>query len=641
VSYGVDYLDVKNHTRKNHFLTRLSNKKGVLFHLAGIIAIIWFIVRVLPRPDRIRYPCQQMGIAVAAGYIAFWGVLWSAVFHSVGLWIKRAKFKTTAFAPIILVSIVFVFSITSNVFADNYLTNSNDEKLFDSWEPIPNEPIGTPRGISPGRVVWVWDPGATESNLKGFWWEDQNNNQDVINGMFSNGLKGLTSSSTEEEAWDVLFRNFNIEHGNGDIGYQPGEKIAIKVNLNNGWQIFPYIRVDNERDASPYVVKALLKQLIENAGIAQKDITVYDSSRVMANWFYHRVYYEKYPSNTLKPEFPNVHYVDSTGDASGREKAQASSERIYFADETGLYRTLPTCVTEAKYLINMPILKRHPIQMGVTLSGKNLFGTWIEPVVDVHDYHKNAFIEGNPAPQTDLLAHKHLGGKTLVYVADGLYATKIDHATIAKFEMYPFNNDWTNSLFFSQDPVAIDSVMYDFLHTEGCDPCEGSQNYLHQSAEPPQNTYDPEDDGVYLSKSLGVHEHWNKSVNIFSNSRYLGPSEHGIDLVIIGEENAGPAVFITNPKENYLYLNGKEKMKLGSTIIIGDIEIRAGANIDFGYIEKVELYINDDLKSTFTSPPYNFLWAEKETLKFKHKIEVLAYINGEILSDDLNVLRLL
>jgi hypothetical protein len=114
-------------------------------------------------------------------------------------------------------------------------------------------------------------------------------------------------------------------------------------------------------------------------------------------------------------------------------------------------------------------------------------------------------IMDNPAPQVDLFAYKELGGKTLLFFGDGTFATKVDHKTIAKFLMYPFNNDWTNSLFFSQDPVAMDSVMYDFLYAEGTNPCEGAQNYLHQAAVPNPNTYDPEHNGVYLSHSLGVH----------------------------------------------------------------------------------------------------------------------------------------
>ena len=524
---------MKHHNKnKPSLLQKLYSHQGIFFHIAGIAAIIWFLFRVLPKPDRIRYPCQQVSISIAVGYIAFWSLLWSAIFHGLGLWIRRVKNKTAAFAPVILVAFLLIFSITSNVYG---VTKNNEESQLSPWEPIPNEPIGTPKGANPGRVVWVWNPEATRDNLIGFWWLKINNNQKVINQMFSDGIKALAGVENNSDAWDILFKYFNLEHGNGELGYQPGEKIAIKINLNNCYGFFSYFLKDNDRDASPYVVKALLRQLVNEVGVAQEDITVYDASRLIPNWFYRRVYYETFPAIFLKPEFPDIHYVNCYGLLPGREKVQSSSERIYFADGTGLYRTLPTCVVDAKYIINMPLLKRHPIQDGVTLSGKNFFGTFIEPVVDLHNYLKSGFIAGNPTPQTDLLAHKDIGGKTLIYIGDGLFATKEDHRTIAKFQMYPFNNNWTNSLFFSQDPVAIDSVMFDFLHTEGTNPCEGSQNYLHQSAVPNPNTYDPENDGVYLSSSLGVHEHWNKSVDIFSPERYLGLSGNGIDFVAIAK----------------------------------------------------------------------------------------------------------
>ncbi len=521
----------EHHNNKSNLLVKLSSKQGILFHLAGIAAIIWFLARVLPRPDRIRYPCQQMSISVAIGYIAFWSLLWSAIFHGLGLWSRRVKYKSAAIAPVILVAFVLIFSITSNVYAVNEL---EDENIITRWDPIPKEPIGTPQGYKPGRVVWGWNANATEEVLNGYWWEKQNNNQTIIDQMFSLGLKTLADTDNDYSAWGLLFRHFNQEHGYGDVGYQSGEKIAIKINLNNCGS---YTSEDNQRDASPNVVKALLRQLINILNVPQEDITVYDASRQMSNWLYNRVYYEEYPANPLIPEFPNVQYVDSSGGASGREKVIASSERIYFAAGDCEYCTLPTCVAEADYLINMPILKRHPINTGVTLSGKNFFGTWMELVSNVHSYLYLSFTLGNPAPQTDLLAHKDIGGKVVLYIGDGLFATPNDHAVIGKFQMYPFNNDWTNSLFLSQDPVAIDSVMYDFLHAEGTNPCEGSQNYLHQSANPPLNVYDPENDGKFLSDSLGVHEHWDSNENIFSSERYSGPTNDGIDYIFAAGEN--------------------------------------------------------------------------------------------------------
>jgi hypothetical protein len=520
----------KHHKNNGNILVKLSSHQGLFFHLAGIVAILWFLVRVLPRPDRIRYPCQQMSVSIAVGYIAFWSLLWSALFHGVGLWVRKVKYKTAAIAPIILVAFVLVFSITSNVYA---VDEDKDEYKITRWDPIPKEPIGTPQGYMPGRVVWGWNPDATENELEGYWWEKQNNNQEVIDQMFSLGIRTLADTNNDFSAWDHLFRYFNQKHGHGDIGYQAGEKIAIKINLNN---VESYTKEDNERDASPYVVKALLRQLVNIVNVAQEDITIYDASRQIANWFYNRVYYEEYPASPLVPEFTDIHYMDSSGGASGREKVTSSSERVYFAAGSCEYRTLPTCVVEADYVINIPILKRHPINTGVTLAGKNFFGTWMESVSAVHYYHDLSFILGNPAPQTDLFAHSNIGGRVVLNIGDGIIATKIDHATIDRFNMYPFNNDWTNSLFFSQDCVATDSVMYDFLHAEGTNPCEGSQNYLHQSALPPANVYDPENDGKYLSDSLGVHEHWDTEENIFSPERYSGPSNDGIDYIFAGAE---------------------------------------------------------------------------------------------------------
>jgi hypothetical protein len=297
---------------------------------------------------------------------------------------------------------------------------------------------------------------------------------------------------------------------------------------------------------------------------------------------------------------------------------------MYFSD--GTVRTLPTCVVEAKYLINMPLLKRHPINTGVTLSGKNFFGSFIEPVSDIHPYHISGLTMGNTAPQVDLFAYEHLGGKTLLYLGDGTFATKVDHRTIAKFLMYPFNDDWTNSLFFSQDPVAIDSVMYDFLLTEGTNPIEGSQNYLHQAAVPASNVYDPEHDGTYLSTSLGVHEHWDRTVDIFSSERYSGPAGNGIDYTTSGEEFVRPGVVFTTPQEHHLYLFGKDIGAFPVSLIIGKIEVGAQVNGVSVAVEKIEFYKDNTLQFTDTEAPYNWTWNKLSF--FSHTIKIIAYYDA-------------
>jgi len=620
------------HHKTSRLWEKLTGWKGIWFHVAGIIAIIWFLVRVVPKPTRAQYPCQQVAMSLSLGYIAFWGIMFTGLI----VWMRKAKTKFMKTTPALLASFVVLFTITGAVFATNYFSQSEPAPV--AWTPIPKEPMGVPAGANPGRVVWEWNPNATQQDLTGYWWEEQNNNQSVIDRMVASGIKQLAGTSNGTQAWETLFAYFNQVHGNGNQGYQPGEKIAIKLNFNNalGGTGDPYTKEDNDRDASPYVVKALLRQLVNVVGVPQDDITIFDASRPIADWFYNRLYYETYPADPLVPEFPSIHYVDSTGGATGREQVVASTTKMYFAD--GTIRTLPTQVVDAKYLIDMPILKRHPLNYGVTLSGKNFFGSFIEPVSDIHPYHLSGLIMGNPAPQVDLFAYKELGGKTLLFFGDGTFATKVDHKTIAKFQMYPFNNDWTNSIFLSQDPVAIDSVMYDFLYTEGANPCEGSQNYLHQAAVPLPNTYDPEHDSVFVSASLGVHEHWDPTVNIFSANRYSGPSGPGIDFITSGSQYGQPAVVITTPLEKHLYLFGNDKGKFPATVIIGKITVEAQVNGYVGAVQKIEFYKDNKLQVTDTEAPYTWSWATPSF--FRHTITVIAYYGVNTTTSHLTVWKL-
>ncbi len=192
--------------------------------------------------------------------------------------------------------------------------------------------------------------------------------------------------------------------------------------------------------------------------------------------------------------------------------------------------------------------------------------------------------------------------------------------------MYPFNDDWTNSLFFSQDPMALDSVMFDFLYTEGTNPIEGSQNYLHQGAVPPQGVYDPENDGLALNHSLGVHEHWDTTQDIFSPDRYLGPQGNGIDFLAIGGEGSSPALVILTPKENYLYVAGREITTFPLTCILGKISVETKINGVSGQTDQVEFYIDGTLEYTDGTAPYTWLWDDPAFLI--HTLQAKAYYNN-------------
>jgi hypothetical protein len=129
-------------------------------------------------------------------------------------------------------------------------------------------------------------------------------------------------------------------------------------------------------------------------------------------------------------------------------------------------------------------------------------------------------LPGSYSALVDLMGHKDLGGKTVLFLVDGLYGAK-DQTDAVPFQWQsaPFNHQWSASFFASQDGVAIDSVCLDFLRAEpGCaGTVKGTvDNYLHEAAQadhaPSRALYDPERDGTTLT-SLGVHEHWNNATD--------------------------------------------------------------------------------------------------------------------------------
>jgi len=441
-------------------------------------------------------------------------------------------------------------------------------------DPIANAPIGIARGIHPGRVVWVHDPDATDWDGPGdgHWWQSSHTNQAVVDQMMTRAIQALTGEANSADAWDSLFRHFNKTHSKGNVGYKSGEKILIKVNYVGCIKVWSRSEITKLEDynlrnsdymnTSPQMIIALLRQLTDEAGVKQADITVGDTLCYFPNEFY----------NMCHNKFPNVRYLDYVG-KFGRTGAKLSSVPLYWStpDAAGKETDyLPVSYVKADYLFNMANLKSHNDHAGITLCAKNHYGSLLRRPVAAggyYDMHKDLPYTtpgmGHYRPLVDLMGHKQLGGKTLLYLIDGLYAGK--HAkerAPRKWNTSPFNGDWTSSLFVSQDPVAIDSVGFDFLWTEWDDAPHksGTNDYLIEAAladNPPSGTfYDPDHKGgtplrgnpgtplrssgrsppqpggnpnVVPLPSLGTYEHWNNPKDK-QYSRNLGTG-NGIELV--------------------------------------------------------------------------------------------------------------
>jgi hypothetical protein len=513
---------------------------ALLLPITGLAALIWFLVRVVPKPSRAAYPCQRMAMPMASGFIVWLtGLAGSAIlYRRARHWLDRSRYVLAAACAVAAVAVIW---------ACIGMTEDNPAAAaFSPSEPV-NSPMGTAKGIHPGRVVWVRDAKATRwDGNTGNWWDEGNTDQKVVDAMMSSTIRKLTGESTDAQAWEALFRHFNKTKGSGDTGYRKPEKIAIKLNMNQDrprpWQ-------PNAGMPSPQAVYALVHQLITNAGVPGSAITLYDATRYIGDPIYSKI------RGNPDPEFQSVAFVVAPQHAgNGRVAAEHDTAHPLQTQAGTVY--FPTCVTEAKYLINMALLRAHTL-CGITLCAKNHFGStyftdkgWTPQ--PLHDTSSRKLAMGSYNCLVDLNGHKHMDGKTLLYMIDGIYPSKNQTAGVVRFAS--FGNDWFSSLLASQDMIALDSVGLDFLRAEQAanpvftDVVGNPDNYLHEAAMAPRPTsgtkYDPEGDGTILA-SMGVHEHWNNPSER-KYSRNLGIGK-GIELMQQDLSGANAAAQMIGP----------------------------------------------------------------------------------------------
>jgi uncharacterized protein (DUF362 family) len=527
------------------------------FHLLGLGALIWFLVRVIPKPSRATYPCMRAAFPMASAFVVYLLGLTTSAFAMVKAkkhW-KNARYwaGATFLIAAVISGFVVVQAERPHVYANSFYLDA------------PNQPIGSGQGIFPGRVVWSWNLDATNENCKNDKFGDayylpKNSNMDVIQSMADQSLLSLTGQPSISEAWNALFVSFNDKKGKGNVGYQPGEKILIKTNavgasVNSSHNVTDLNNYTMAR-TSPQVVLAILRQLINVCGVPQSNLSVGDPIQSVQNEYW----------DIWHSEFPNVNYISAVG-GNGRTQSRPGSNPImFYSDRGAVLRSgdwsdatkgtpiyddkLYTVIEEADYMINVAALKVHE-RAGMTLLAKSHYGSHTRSSA-LHLHNGLVNPDGRPVVNpkregyglyrvlVDLMGHEKLGNNTMLFVVDGLWGGPGANLRPVKFKMAPFINDWPSSIFMSQDQVALESVCFDFLkaeftsdkHAETYPQMAGVDDHLHQAADsnnwPAGMQYDPENDGTLLA-SLGVHEHWNNADDK-KYSRDLGTGE-GIELV--------------------------------------------------------------------------------------------------------------
>lgn len=499
----------------------------LLYPLLGFIALLWVIFRVVPKPSRATYPCQEVAIPVATSFIA-WLLATTVGLFCIRIAKKYFSNRKVLVATLLAVSGVLLF-VGAQLFYNTDRSFAANLSVVNTLPDQPNKPIGIAKGIFPGRVTWMRDTSATPWDGKGLWWTDMAINQKAVDNMMAQSIKSLTGEKSEEKAWKAVFKYFNKSHGRKQMTYDKSESIVIKINLNNSFE--QNDPKNNQANASSQTILALLKQLVEKAGVPQDKITLIDAIRVIPD----RIY------NPCHQAFPDVHWVDGKG-TNGRIKNEWCLNAFKYAVKNEGTPDVPMCMHEATYVINMPLLKGHEFS-GVTLAAKNQYGSIANRD---HTKYLKTWLASKPQFSTlvDLMATKELDGKTMLFIMDALFANVsnvLDNNKEYCAFNHLFNGQWCASIMMSFDGVAFDSVGLDFLvaefgeqlgrisSTDTRTPMNHCDWYLHEAAligNPPSGIeYSP--DGVKLN-SLGVHEHWNNAQDkLYSRNLKTG---NGIEL---------------------------------------------------------------------------------------------------------------
>lgn len=266
--------------------------------------------------------------------------------------------------------------------------------------------------------------------------------QAVVDAMLDQGVTALFGLPVTAiaEAWRRLTPD-----------YVPGKRIAIKINLNNS---FDCSSDTDAIDAIAQPLNAVVRGL-KLRGVREQDILAYDAIR----WFPSRLYAE-----LAYPEI-EIHDRGCRGTPETFDSSDPDARLQFFPPSGGLPEVrLCDTLIEADYLINMPILKGHPLA-GVTLGFKNHFGSTDNPS-GMHTHTSTSYPDiDHYNALVDLFSNPHIRYKTALTIGDGIYSSR-EHQDTPPQPWSTFGGGSPCSLFFATDPVAIDCVMHDLLKAE-------------------------------------------------------------------------------------------------------------------------------------------------------------------------------
>lgn len=377
--------------------------------LSMIVALVWFLVRVIPKPSRIAYPCQQVAVSTIilpiAGFLASMFAATALLQRAVDLVRRRAFPVAIATVLLALTAVVSMVSFSP-------------EPASASVSPVEND------GYAHKTVVRVYDAAATAAYTFGdsYYWRTFDGAR--VQQMLEKGIMELTNQATVSAAWSVILP-----------GASSSSKVAVKVNFNNTGRDWQSWALNN----SPTMMIALTKSL-NSAGIQNANITFFDCSR-------------SFPTEMKSDVLAQCPGVQLKGDAQ-----TGSSTTIALSCGGGLQ--IPQLVMDANYLISLHLMKKH--DDGITGAIKNLTGMKSDGRAGDINHCDNGWSGTDELKR--IIMHTAVRSRLKLCINEALLGSKSPDG-LEQFD-YPdmFPNGKPSSIFVSRNPFFQDIVELDFVN---------------------------------------------------------------------------------------------------------------------------------------------------------------------------------
>ncbi len=278
-------------------------------------------------------------------------------------------------------------------------------------------------GLFPGRVVSVYHPGAIV---------DGGYQREPVATMLHQGMMELTGAPDWVSAWRSFF--------------EPGEVVGIKLNpVSRPWVM-----------SAPEVVQEIVGGL-EAAGIARKDIVVYDRYKVE----FLQAGFDKWVPAGVRTSWA-ADYADKTQqrmegyDPGHWMDMQLTLPGYSFEDEHARRSYAATFITrQVDKLVNLCLLKHHQ-SAGLTCALKNLSHGLVN---NVNRSHSSPMLNACGTFIPTSVSIPIIRNKTVLNICDAVHALyhggPVMRKEATKFIWEP------KRMYFATDPVALDKIAWE------------------------------------------------------------------------------------------------------------------------------------------------------------------------------------